>query len=100
MIQPPDLRLIKLHLAPGLGVVLGPLLDELHDRVAIIQRELGELLLRIGCRADGVVDLIEDAVLSGGRADTMRMRFSLFAEPFIRGSIFARANLRLCTISA
>ena len=68
VIEPADLGFVQLHLAPGLGVLLGDRFDELDDRVAVIERKLDQLFLRLGGGGDGLIDVAEDAVLADGNA--------------------------------
>src|SRR4051812_27535183 len=64
VIKPAYLRLVEFHLAPRLGIVRRHFLDELHDGIAIIEAELGELFLSFRGGRDAVINFVEDAVLS------------------------------------
>ncbi len=65
VIEPADFRLGQLHRAPLAGVLFGDRLDQLHDAVAIVHRELHELLLGLACGGNAVVDFRVNAVTSG-----------------------------------
>ncbi len=46
VIEPADFGFLQLHRAPLAGVLFGDGLDQLHDRIAIVHRQLHELFLR------------------------------------------------------
>ena len=62
MIEPADFRLVQLHLAPGLGIILGRFLNQFDDAVAIREGQPLELFLSLGGGGDGRIDSAKDAL--------------------------------------